>query len=111
MIEGFKIGDGTYAAIPFSNKLMIIWNGQQLEVVDSEEEARDFIQHHKKSNPKPRAPRKPRATQNSQKKAKPSSGQQGSQTTKPKSARKAPITTKSKSVTPKKPSTRKKKSP
>jgi len=79
MIEGFKIGDGTYAAIPFCDKLMIIWNGQQLEVVDSEEEARDFIQHHKKSNPKRKTPSKPRATQNSQKKAKTPSGRQGSQ--------------------------------
>lgn len=66
MKQGFLIGDGTYAAIPFSKKLMIIHNGQQLDVVNTEKQARDYIQQHKKLNPKPRAPRKPRAATQSQ---------------------------------------------
>ena len=109
MKQGFIVGTGTYAAIPFGNKLMIIHNGQQLDVVNTEKQARDFIQQHKKSNPKRKAPSKPRATQNSQKIEKPSSGQQGSGTPKPKAAKSAPTKPKSKSVTVKKPSTKRKK--
>jgi len=110
MKQGFIVGTGTYAAVPFEDKLMIIHNGQQLDVVNTEQQARAYIQQHKKLNPKPRAPRKPRATQNSQKIEKPSSGQQGSETPKPKATRKAPTKPKSKSVPVEKPSTRRKKS-
>jgi len=110
MKQGFIIGNGSYAAIPFGKKLMIIHNGQQLDVVNTEQQARTYIQQHKKLNPKPRAPRKPRASQNSQKIEKPSSGQQGSETPKPKDTRKAPTKPKSKSVPVEKPSTRRKKS-
>lgn len=133
MKEGFIVGDGTYAAIPFEDKLMIIHNGQQMDVVNTEQQARVWIQQHKKMNPKPRAPRKPRATQKSQKIEKPSSGQQGSQEQKPKVTKTTSTTPKSKvpvredsktpapiqdkkipngnPVTVKKPSTRRKKAP
>ena len=48
MIEGFIIGKGEYAAVPFGNQLMIIHNGQQLKVCRSEASARKFIDDHKK---------------------------------------------------------------
>jgi hypothetical protein len=48
MIEGFIVGDGTYAAIPFGKQLMVIHNGQQLKVCRTEASARKFIDAHKK---------------------------------------------------------------
>lgn len=111
MKEGFKIGDGTYAVIPWGKRYVIIHNGQQLDDVSTVNQAQKYIEQHKKMYPEPKAPSKPRATQNSQKIEKPSSGQQGSETPKPKVTRKAPTTPKSKSVPAKKPSTRRKKAP
>jgi hypothetical protein len=48
MIDGFIVGDGTYAAVPFGKQLMIIHNGQQLKVCRTESSARKFISDHKK---------------------------------------------------------------
>ena len=48
-MEGFIIGNGTYAAIPFGKQLMVIHNGQQLErLCKTEETARKYINDHKK---------------------------------------------------------------
>lgn len=50
-MEGFIVGDGTYAAIPCGKKgkeLMIIYNGHQLQVCKTEASARKFIDAHKK---------------------------------------------------------------
>lgn len=47
-MEGFIVGDGTYAAIPFGKQLMIIHNGEQLKVCRTEASARKFISDHKK---------------------------------------------------------------
>jgi hypothetical protein len=46
MKEGFIVGDGTYAAIPFGKKLMIIHNGQQLDVVNTVLQAKKYIKQH-----------------------------------------------------------------
>jgi hypothetical protein len=48
MKEGFIIGKGEYAAVPFGNQLMIIHNGQQLKVCRTEQSARNFIDNHRK---------------------------------------------------------------
>ncbi len=48
MIEGFIIGKGEYAAVPFGKQLMIIYKGQQLKVCRTESSARKFISDHKK---------------------------------------------------------------
>ncbi len=48
MIEGFIVGDGTYAAVSFGKQLMIIYKGQQLKVCRTESSARKFISDHKK---------------------------------------------------------------
>jgi hypothetical protein len=48
MKEGFIIGKGNYAAIPYGNQLMVICNGEQLKVCRTESSARNFIQQHKK---------------------------------------------------------------
>ena len=48
MIEGFIVGKGEYAAIPYGKQLMIIHNGQQLKVCRTENSARKFIDAHKK---------------------------------------------------------------
>ena len=48
MIEGFIIGKGEYAAIPYGKQLMIIHNGEQLKVCRTENSARKFIDAHKK---------------------------------------------------------------
>lgn len=51
MHEGFVTHDG-YGAIPFGKKqLMIIFNGQQLEVVNTVNQANKFIKNHR-TNPK-----------------------------------------------------------
>jgi hypothetical protein len=47
-MEGFIVGDGTYAAVPFGKQLMIIHNGQQLKVCRTEASARKFIADCKK---------------------------------------------------------------
>jgi uncharacterized membrane protein len=49
-MEGFIVGDGTYAAVPYANKgYIIIHNGQQLEkVCRTESSARKYITTHKK---------------------------------------------------------------
>lgn len=49
-MEGFIIGKGEYAAIPYGKKLMIIHNGQQLEVVNTVLQAHKYIKQHKKAN-------------------------------------------------------------
>lgn len=48
MKEGFIVGKGNYAAIPFGKQLMIIHNGEQLKVCRTEASARKFIDAHKK---------------------------------------------------------------
>jgi len=51
MKEGFVTKDG-YAAVPFGKKqLMIIFDGQQLEVVNTVLQANKFIKQHR-STPK-----------------------------------------------------------
>jgi len=57
MKEGFIIGKGEYAAIPFGNQLMVIHNGQQIKVCRTESSARNFIQQHKKQQQKQGAPK------------------------------------------------------
>lgn len=50
-MEGFIVGNGTYAAIPCGKngkQLMVIHNGQQLQVCKTEASARKFIEDHKK---------------------------------------------------------------
>ena len=49
-MEGFIVGDGSYAAIPYGNKgFIIIHNGQQLErLCRTEETARKYIDNLKK---------------------------------------------------------------
>ena len=49
MKEGFILGKGEYAAIPFGKQLMVIHNGEQLKVCRTEQSARNFIQQHKKT--------------------------------------------------------------
>lgn len=51
MKEGFITKDG-YAAVPFGNQLMVIYNGQQLKVCRTENSARNFIKQHS-SQPQP----------------------------------------------------------
>jgi hypothetical protein len=48
MKEGFIVGKGNYAAIPFGNQLMVIFNGQQLKLCRTESSARKYITDHKK---------------------------------------------------------------
>lgn len=43
---GFETKD-FYAAVPFGKKLMIIHQGQQLEVVNTEAAANKFIKNHR----------------------------------------------------------------
>lgn len=51
MKEGFIIGNGEYAAVPFGKKqLMIIHNGKQLDVVNTQLQAKNYIKQHKKSS-------------------------------------------------------------
>lgn len=56
MKEGFIVGKGTYAAIPFGNQLMVIYNGTQLKVCRTEQSARNFIEAHKKEMKKSSVP-------------------------------------------------------
>jgi hypothetical protein len=48
MKEGFTMFKDTYAAVPFGNQLMVIYNGEQLKVCRTEASARKFIDDHKK---------------------------------------------------------------
>ena len=49
MKEGFIVGKGEYAAVPYGQQLMIIHNGQQLEkLCRTEASARKYITDHKK---------------------------------------------------------------
>lgn len=50
MKEGFITKDG-YAAVPFGNQLMVIYNGQQLKVCRTVKSAHKFIKEHS-SQPK-----------------------------------------------------------
>jgi hypothetical protein len=50
MKEGFIVGNGTYAAVPYGKQLMIIYDGQQLDVVNTVLQAQKYIKQHKKSN-------------------------------------------------------------
>jgi hypothetical protein len=45
---GFITEDG-YAAVPFGKKLMIIYNGGQLEVITTVKKAETFIDNHRSS--------------------------------------------------------------
>jgi hypothetical protein len=51
MLDGFITKDG-YAAVPFGKQLMIIYNGQQLQVCRTVNSAHNFIKKHR-SQPKP----------------------------------------------------------
>ena len=55
-MEGFIVGRGDYAAIPFGKQLMIIHNGEQLKVCRTEASARKFIADHKKGKSQARLP-------------------------------------------------------
>lgn len=46
MKEGFVTKDG-YAAVPFGNQLMVIFNGEQLQVCRTESSAHNFIKKHR----------------------------------------------------------------
>jgi len=56
MIEGFIIGKGDYAAVPFGEQLMIIYQGEQLKVCKTEASARKFIVDHKKGKSQAQLP-------------------------------------------------------
>ena len=57
MKEGFIIGKGNYAAVPFGkSQLMIIHNGEQLKVCRTEASARKFIDDHKKGKSQAKLP-------------------------------------------------------
>lgn len=46
MRKGFE--DGLYAAVPYGkSQLIVIYNGEQLEVVSTPKQARDFVANHK----------------------------------------------------------------
>ena len=48
--EGFILQDG-YAAIPWGKRLVIIYNGEQLEDVSTVRHANAFIKKHREDNP------------------------------------------------------------
>jgi hypothetical protein len=49
MKEGFTMFKDTYAAIPYGNQYLIIYNGQQLDkLCRTESSARKYITDHKK---------------------------------------------------------------
>lgn len=48
VMDGFIVGKGLYAAVPYGKELMIIHNGQQIKVCRTEASARKFIDDHKK---------------------------------------------------------------
>lgn len=45
MKKGFVTTDG-YAAVPFGKKFMILFNGEQLDVVNTENQARKYVNQH-----------------------------------------------------------------
>jgi hypothetical protein len=49
MKTGFITNDG-YAAVPYGKYLMVIYDGQQLEVFKSQASAKKYITQHKKQN-------------------------------------------------------------
>ena len=50
-MEGFIVGNGEYAAVPFGKQLIILHNGQQLEkLCRTESSARKYIDNLKKKN-------------------------------------------------------------
>lgn len=51
MKEGFVTKDG-YAAVPYGNQLIVIYNGEQLKLCRTESSANKFIREHRKL-PKP----------------------------------------------------------
>ncbi|MFZ9876929.1 MAG: hypothetical protein ACO3EY_07740 [Candidatus Nanopelagicales bacterium] len=55
-MEGFIIGKGDYAAIPFGKQLMILHNGHQIKVCRTEDSARKFIADHKKGKSQAKLP-------------------------------------------------------
>mgnify|MGYP006280743727 CR=1 FL=1 len=55
-MEGFIVGKGDYAAIPFGKELMILYKGQQLKVCKTEDAARKFINDHKKGKSQAKLP-------------------------------------------------------
>jgi len=57
MKEGFLVNKGEYAAIPYGNQYLILYNGQQLEkVCRTESSARKYIAEHIKSTSKGKLP-------------------------------------------------------
>ena len=56
MIEGFIIGKGEYAAVPYGEQLMVIHQGKQLKVCKTEASARKFIADHKKGKSQAKLP-------------------------------------------------------
>ena len=48
--EGFILQDG-YAAVPWGKRLVIIYNGEQLEDVSTVRQANTFIKKHREDNP------------------------------------------------------------
>jgi hypothetical protein len=56
-MEGFVVGKGMeYAAIPFGEELMIVYKGQQLKVCKTEDDARNYINNHKKGKSQAKLP-------------------------------------------------------
>lgn len=51
MKTGFVTPDG-YAAVPYGKYLMVIYDGQQLEVFKSQASAKKYITQHKKHHSK-----------------------------------------------------------
>jgi hypothetical protein len=49
-MKGFIVEDGLYAAVPFDKKLMIIFNGQQLDVVNTKLQAEKYIKKHREDS-------------------------------------------------------------
>lgn len=47
-MPGFITEDG-YAAVPFCKSLMILFNGEQLDVVKTKRQAEQYIQQHRDS--------------------------------------------------------------
>lgn len=48
MKDGFIVGKGEYAAVPYGNQLIVIHNGEQLKLCRTESSARNFIKQHQK---------------------------------------------------------------
>jgi hypothetical protein len=70
-MTGFITTDG-YAAVPYQNQLMLIFNNEQLEVVKTIKQAEQFIKNHKAGphtvTPKPKRTRKPATVESVNKK-------------------------------------------